>query len=318
MNSSLLVILSSSALLAALLTLIIRRSALRKQLLDIPNDRSLHTVPTPRGGGAAIVLVFIAAIIALMATDYVETKNAMILIGCGSLVALTGFLDDRQLLSHARSRLALHFVAALIAVSALGGLPTLPVFGTGYIVYQLFTWIDSIVPRLLYSEAELQTKGDHFSGWGILMLILVLFVMGWFGSIFINDRIKGLFTRLVDKIPGVNNLYKAISDVMSAFVGKEKKFNQPVLVKVSETMELEMIGFITDTDLSELGNKLVAHATGVKTPFYFFLLRNDEINAFAFFGGHTFSLGAQRKRITYLGGYVWRGNRKRFLRHSIS
>ncbi|WP_404948407.1 M48 family metalloprotease [Shewanella sp. SR44-3] len=39
--------------------------------------------------------------------------------------------------------------------------------------------------------------------------------------------------------------------------------------------------------LSELGNKLVAHATGVKTPFYFFLLNNDEINAFAFFGGHV-------------------------------
>jgi uncharacterized membrane protein len=41
---------------------------------------------------------------------------------------------------------------------------------------------------------------------------------------------------------------------LSAFVGKEKKFNQPVLVKVSETMELEMIGFITDTNLAELGN----------------------------------------------------------------
>lgn len=39
--------------------------------------------------------------------------------------------------------------------------------------------------------------------------------------------------------------------------------------------------------LTELGNKLVAHATGVKTPFYFFLLQNDEINAFAFFGGHV-------------------------------
>ncbi len=39
--------------------------------------------------------------------------------------------------------------------------------------------------------------------------------------------------------------------------------------------------------LTELGNRLVAHATGVKTPFYFFLLRNDEINAFAFFGGHV-------------------------------
>ena len=130
MNPSLLVINSGSAVLAALLTLIIRKSALHKELLDIPNERSLHTVPTPRGGGAAIVLVFTAAIIALTAIDYVETKNAVILIGCGAIIALTGFLDDRQLLSHARSRLALHFVAALIAVSALGGLPTLPVFGT--------------------------------------------------------------------------------------------------------------------------------------------------------------------------------------------
>ncbi len=39
--------------------------------------------------------------------------------------------------------------------------------------------------------------------------------------------------------------------------------------------------------ITELGNKLVANATGVKTPFYFFLLNNNEINAFAFFGGHV-------------------------------
>ena len=39
--------------------------------------------------------------------------------------------------------------------------------------------------------------------------------------------------------------------------------------------------------VKELGDKLVAHSTGVKTPFYFFLLQNDEINAFAFFGGHV-------------------------------
>jgi Fuc2NAc and GlcNAc transferase len=130
MNLSLLVILSGSVVLATTLTLIVRGSALRKQLLDIPNERSLHTVPTPRGGGAAIVLVFFASIAALTATNFATTTNAAILIGCGALVALTGFLDDRQLLSHARSRLALHFIAAVIAVSVLGGLPTLPVFGT--------------------------------------------------------------------------------------------------------------------------------------------------------------------------------------------
>lgn len=135
-----------------------------------------------------------------------------------------------------------------------GLLISLPVFGTGYIVYQLFSFLDSIVPRIIYSEDELLTKGDHFWGWGILMLVLVLFVLGWFGSMFINDSIKGWFQRLLDKIPGVNNLYNAISDVLGAFVGKEKKFNQPVLVRVSEQMDIEMIGFITDTDLAELGD----------------------------------------------------------------
>ena len=116
--------------LSTALTFQIRKSALQKQLLDIPNDRSMHSVPTPRGGGAAIVLAFAASIVVLSASNYVDTKNAMILIGCGAIVALTGFLDDRQMLSHARSRLALHFLSAVVAVSALGGLPTLPVFGT--------------------------------------------------------------------------------------------------------------------------------------------------------------------------------------------
>ncbi len=129
-NASLLVILIGATAASALLTLLIRRFALHKQLLDIPNDRSLHTVPTPRGGGSAIVFAFIASIVALVVTNHVESKNAMILIGCGAIVAITGFLDDRQLLSYARSRLAIHFVAAVIAVIALGGLPTLPVFET--------------------------------------------------------------------------------------------------------------------------------------------------------------------------------------------
>jgi uncharacterized membrane protein len=39
---------------------------------------------------------------------------------------------------------------------------------------------------------------------------------------------------------------------MEAFVGKEKKFNQPVLVKVNLNSDLEKLGFVTQTDLSDL------------------------------------------------------------------
>ncbi|MDC0611084.1 M48 family metallopeptidase [Vibrio sp.] len=39
--------------------------------------------------------------------------------------------------------------------------------------------------------------------------------------------------------------------------------------------------------INDLGHRLVANAENVKTPFYFFIIRNREINAFAFFGGHV-------------------------------
>ncbi|MFP2515453.1 beta-barrel assembly-enhancing protease [Buttiauxella agrestis] len=39
--------------------------------------------------------------------------------------------------------------------------------------------------------------------------------------------------------------------------------------------------------INQLGMRLVSHANSVKTPFHFFLINNDEINAFAFFGGNV-------------------------------
>ncbi len=39
--------------------------------------------------------------------------------------------------------------------------------------------------------------------------------------------------------------------------------------------------------INQLGQRLVSHADAVKTPFHFFLIQNDELNAFAFFGGNV-------------------------------
>ncbi|WLI75873.1 beta-barrel assembly-enhancing protease [Kosakonia sp. H02] len=39
--------------------------------------------------------------------------------------------------------------------------------------------------------------------------------------------------------------------------------------------------------INSLGMRLVSHAYSVKTPFHFYLVNNDEINAFAFFGGNV-------------------------------
>lgn len=39
--------------------------------------------------------------------------------------------------------------------------------------------------------------------------------------------------------------------------------------------------------VNKLGMQLVGHANSVRTPFHFYLINNDEINAFAFFGGNV-------------------------------
>jgi uncharacterized membrane protein len=133
-----------------------------------------------------------------------------------------------------------------------GLIMSLPVFGTGYIVFKIFLWLDGLLPSIFVSDPTTLEKLGH-RGMGLIMLVALLFLTGWVGSLFINDKIKGLFENLIERIPGVNNLYSSISDLLNAFVGNKKKFNRPVLVKVSKEMELEMIGFVTDEDLKELG-----------------------------------------------------------------
>ncbi|ANC04446.1 glycosyl transferase [Pseudomonas putida] len=113
---------------AAALTGTVRRYAIRKSVLDIPNERSSHSVPTPRGGGVAIVVAFIAATLLLFAFGNVSlaTTSALVLGGAG--VAVLGFYDD---LGHipARWRLLGHFLAGIWIVFNLGGLAPITLWG---------------------------------------------------------------------------------------------------------------------------------------------------------------------------------------------
>jgi len=110
------------------LTAVLRQYALRRQLLDVPNARSSHVVPTPRGGGVAIVVVMLGLLPLLWWYEAANASLVWALLGAGLLVALIGFADDHGHIA-ARWRLLGHFVAALWALAWLGGLPPLTLFG---------------------------------------------------------------------------------------------------------------------------------------------------------------------------------------------
>jgi Fuc2NAc and GlcNAc transferase len=129
-----------------LLTGLIRRYALNNSLLDVPNARSSHITPTPRGGGLAIVIVFLLTLggISLMGSPTINQTYIMGLVLSGALVSGIGFADDRQSIP-ARWRFMVHFGAAAWGLYCLGGLP--PIIFFGYIVN--LGWVGQII-GLLY------------------------------------------------------------------------------------------------------------------------------------------------------------------------
>lgn len=110
-----------SIIIGALLTGLIRRYAIRKSLMDIPNERSSHETPVPRGGGWAIVLICLFSIFIMGFASLIERSQFVALVGGGSLVAVIGWLDDHRDVS-ALLRVVVHFIAAIWTVFWLGGL----------------------------------------------------------------------------------------------------------------------------------------------------------------------------------------------------
>ncbi|MBV7573770.1 glycosyltransferase family 4 protein [Pseudomonas sp. PDM32] len=115
-------------LLSLGLTGALRIYALKNSLIDVPNVRSSHSIPTPRGGGVAIVVCFLLVMPLLATTGLVTWSNAMALIGAGAWVAVIGFLDDHGHIA-ARWRLLAHFAGAIWALFWLGGLAPIDAFG---------------------------------------------------------------------------------------------------------------------------------------------------------------------------------------------
>jgi uncharacterized membrane protein len=122
-----------------------------------------------------------------------------------------------------------------------------PLTITAYIIYTVFMFMDGLLKK--YLEQFFNAK---IPGLGFLTLVIFLIFIGYVGKTIIANPLKIVFQNILKKIPLLNFIYTAVKDLFSAFVGKEKKFNKPVLVKMSGNSELEKLGFITEENLEVL------------------------------------------------------------------
>jgi UDP-N-acetylmuramyl pentapeptide phosphotransferase/UDP-N-acetylglucosamine-1-phosphate transferase len=121
----LLILLISIFLLSFCLTFLIKCWAIKQSILDVPNERSSHELPTPSGGGIAIMVAFYSALIYLYFTGYIE-KSLFFALLPGLVLTVVGFVDDIRKLSWTL-RLIIQFLCSGIALIFLNGME--PVFG---------------------------------------------------------------------------------------------------------------------------------------------------------------------------------------------
>jgi Fuc2NAc and GlcNAc transferase len=116
-------------LISALATRAVHGYALQR-LLDVPNARSSHRIPTPRGGGLAIVAAFALAVVALYGQERLSLASLMALAGALPVAAI-GFWDDHGHIP-ARWRLLVQFAAAGWSLYWIGGCETIRFGGDTY------------------------------------------------------------------------------------------------------------------------------------------------------------------------------------------
>jgi len=121
-----------------------------------------------------------------------------------------------------------------------GTLFIVPLVATVYFIIQAFQWLDS--------RLDLPYPGVGFA---IILGAITLF--GYFTSNFAFQTFSNWFDHLVNRIPLIKLIYSSVKDLLAAFVGDKRKFDKPVLVTINKENNLHRIGFITQSDLSEIG-----------------------------------------------------------------
>ncbi|MCU0394415.1 MAG: DUF502 domain-containing protein [Chitinophagaceae bacterium] len=132
-----------------------------------------------------------------------------------------------------------------------GVLVLAPVSITAYIIYNMFTWLDHLIPVYINLSGD-PAKPFYLPGIGFLLVMAGILVVGYISSFFVVSRLLSFFDHALEKTPGVKVIYSFVKDFSEAFAGKKRKFQRAVLVSVYQE-DVWQVGFITNEDLAQFG-----------------------------------------------------------------
>jgi uncharacterized membrane protein len=137
-----------------------------------------------------------------------------------------------------------YFIKGLLIVVPLGA--------AFFLIFWAVRSLDSALNLSDFLWTDSKTgKPVYIPGLGILNVLIIILIAGILVTNVVTDPIKRWFNRWLNRLPLFKFLYSSIKDLTEAFVGEEKKFNEPVLVEINE-FGLKKIGFMVQKDLSAL------------------------------------------------------------------
>ena len=93
----------------------------------------------------------------------------------------------------------------------------------------------------------------YFPGFGILLTVALIFLIGFIASNFLGKRLFALVERIFTGLPLVKLLYSAVKDMIEAFAGDKKSFDKPVIATIAPGGAAKVVGFVTRDSLENLG-----------------------------------------------------------------
>ena len=140
---------------------------------------------------------------------------------------------------------------ALLNYFVKGILIVVPLGAAFFLIFWAISTIDNAlnISDLFWPDKE--GKPMYIPGLGILNVVVIIMVAGILVTNVVTDPIKSWFHRWLNRLPIFKFLYSSIKDLTEAFVGDEKKFNEPVLVEVNE-FGLKKVGFLVQKDMKAL------------------------------------------------------------------
>jgi Fuc2NAc and GlcNAc transferase len=196
----------------------VKTYAIKKSLVDIPNDRSSHTIPTPHGGGIAIAITWFIGISYLFLNNEINSALYYALI-VGIIISVVSYIDDLFELS-AKSRIIVQSLVAFLGLYFLGGLETIDLkllsvdnqIITNIVAFFMIVWFIN-----LYNFLD---GIDGYAGTEALFLGVAGFIL--FSANYFLVLVVAVLGFLIWNFPSFINRYKAkifMGDVGSTLLG---------------------------------------------------------------------------------------------------